>query len=89
MPKSQYGRKHREARAEMIRHHQPGDPCCLCGHPMWGPTRLIHADHIPGTDEYRGLAHGYPCETCGLTCNQRDGAVRGNRQRGVFRRWDL
>lgn len=89
MAKPQYGRKHQAARAKLLKDHQPGDPCCLCGHPMWGPTRRIHADHLPGTDEYRGLAHGYPCETCGRTCNQRDGAVRGNQLRGVIRRWDL
>lgn len=44
---------------------------------MWPPTSNLHADHIPGTDQYRGLAHGTRCETCGKRCNQSDGARRG------------
>jgi hypothetical protein len=71
-------REHREARAALLTIYQPGDPCCLCGHPMWPPTRNLHADHVPGTDEYRGLAHGsVPCETCGVKCNVVDGSRRG------------
>lgn len=74
--------KHREARAALIAAYQPGDPCCLCGHPMWplpnGKTSNLHADHIPGTDRYRGLAHGEPCDVCGVRCNQSDGARRGS-----------
>lgn len=93
MTKPQYGRAHQTARAELLSTYEPGDPCCLCGHAIWTTnTRLIHADHMPGTDQYRGLSHGYPCETCGLTCNQRDGAIRGNRLRGPnspVKRWVL
>lgn len=70
--------EHRAARAALIAAHQDGDPCCLCGHPMTGPTRYLHADHVPGTDRYRGLAHGTrPCPTCGRKCNVQDGAKRG------------
>ena len=69
--------QHRRARAALIAAWQPGDPCCLCGHPMWGPTSALHADHQPGTTDYRGLAHGTPCDTCGVSCNQLDGARRG------------
>lgn len=72
---------HKRARAALLKDYAPGDPCCLCDHPMWpkpdGSTSNLHADHIPGTDQYRGLAHGSACETCGRTCNQHDGAVRG------------
>lgn len=72
---------HREARAALLRAYQPGDPCCLCGHPMWprpdGRTDNLHADHEPGTTSYRGLAHGSPCQECGKNCNQVDGAKRG------------
>lgn len=74
-------RTHRMARAALLSVYQPGDPCCLCGHPMWPPTSDLHADHIPGTDRYRGLAHGSPCPTCGKSCNQSDGARRGNARR--------
>lgn len=81
---------HRKARAALLKAYQPGDPCCLCGHPMWPPTRLLHADHIPGTDQYRGLAHGGRCQTCGKRCNQSDGARRGRARQDtatVSRRW--
>lgn len=72
---------HRAARAALLRAYQPGDPCCLCGHPMWPPTKYLHADHEPGTDKYRGLAHGTkPCADCGQRCNVTDGARRGNRR---------
>lgn len=72
---------HRKARAMLLAAFTPGDPCCLCGHPMWplpnGKTSNLHADHIPGTTRYRGLAHGAKCQTCGKRCNQVDGAKRG------------
>lgn len=68
---------HRAARAALIAAFRDGDPCCLCGHPMHGPTRYLHADHLPGTTKYRGLAHGTRrCPTCGKRCNVRDGAKR-------------
>lgn len=73
--------EHRKARAALIKAYRPGDPCCLCGHPMWpnpdGSTSNLHADHTPGTNTYRGLAHGAPCPTCKKRCNQSDGAKRG------------
>lgn len=86
---------HKAARAALLAAFQPGDPCCLCGHPMWpgpgGDTSRLHADHIPGTTRYRGLAHGYPCPHCdGRRCNQSDGARRGRRAqdtRSTKRRW--
>jgi hypothetical protein len=42
-----------------------------------GKTDNLHADHVPGTTRYRGLAHGTPCPTCGKRCNQSDGGRRG------------
>ena len=85
-------RTHKQARARMLAAFEPGDPCCLCEHPMYplsdGRTSNLHADHIPGTDQYRGLAHGSPCPTCGRRCNQHDGAVRGRaRQSETPLRW--
>ena len=74
-------REHKQARARLIRHYRPGDPCCLCGHPMHPPTSALHADHDPDDPTgktYRGLAHGsLPCEVCGVRCNVVDGAERG------------
>lgn len=72
---------HRDGRAALLAAFTPGDPCCLCGHPMWpkpdGSLSHLHADHSPGTTRYRGLAHGEPCETCGERCNPVEGARRG------------
>jgi hypothetical protein len=74
--------EHLTGRAALIAAFTPGQPCCLCGHPMW-TTRYLEADHIPGTNQHRGLAHGtrHRCTTCRRACNQRDGAKRGNAQR--------
>lgn len=72
-----YGAAHTRARGILLAAFQPGDPCCLCGHPMYGPARLLDADHLPGTDQYRGLAHGAgACPTCGKHCNRSDGGKR-------------
>lgn len=60
--------EHAKARAALLAAFTPGDPCCLCARPMWTPKGL-HADHLPGTTQYRGLAHP--------ACNRRDGARRG------------
>lgn len=76
--------EHRAARAALVQAHEPGDPCCLCGHPMWDEVRYLHADHEPGTDQYRGLAHGTkPCQDCGIKCNVVDGARRGRARQEV------
>lgn len=78
--------EHRRARAALLAVHYDGAPCCLCGHPMHGPTRNLDADHLPGTDQYRGLAHGNGrCQTCGLRCNRVDGAKRGRARQNVSR----
>jgi hypothetical protein len=71
------------ARAALIAAFQPGQPCCLCGHPIT-TTRYVEAQHQPGTTRLAGLCHGtrQPCPTCGKRCNQADGARRGRaRQR--------
>ena len=81
--------EHRRARIALIAAFTPGDPCCLCGHPMWHSKRL-NADHLPGTNQYRGLAHGvgHRCTTCGRACNQVDAARRAReRQTSSPLRW--
>lgn len=72
--------EHRRARAALLAAFRPGDPCCLCGQPMYPPTRNLHADHIPGTNQYRGLAHGGPP----YYCNQRDGSRRARARQNVI-----
>lgn len=82
-----YGSTHVKARTALLARFTPGDPCCLCGHPMYGPTRNLDADHLPGTEQYRGLAHGNGrCQTCGLRCNRTDGASRGARKTNAQRK---
>jgi hypothetical protein len=76
--------QHRKARAALLAAYQPGDPCCLCGRPMYGPTRNLHADHDPHSGGYRGLAHGGPP----YWCNQRDGSRRARARQDASRlRW--
>jgi hypothetical protein len=71
---------HRQARAALLATFQPGDPCCLCDRPMYGPTRNLHADHWPGSDQYRGLSHA--------ACNRRDGSMRARARQTASRlRW--
>ena len=71
-------RKYLTDRAALIAAFQPGQPCCLCGHPIW-TARYVEAQHRPGTELLEGLAHGTRnrCTTCGKRCNQVDGAKRG------------
>lgn len=81
--------EHRRARAALLAAFTPGDPCCLCGHPMWH-TRRLNADHMPGTDQYRGLSHGvgHRCTVCGKACNQTDGSRRARARQDASRlRW--
>lgn len=83
--------KYRTDRAALIAAFQPGDPCCLCGHPMW-TTRYIEAQHRPGTETLVGLAHGTRnrCHTCGKGCNQTDGGKRARarqNRRSTNLRW--
>lgn len=68
---------HTAARKALLAAFTPGDPCCLCGHPMWH-TKYLEADHLPGTNTYRGLAHGarHRCGVCGKRCNQSDAGKR-------------
>ena len=80
-----------KARASLVAAFHPGDPCCLCGHPIT-TARYVEAQHIPGTDQLQGLAHGTrnPCPTCGKRCNQVDGAKRGRARqdtRSTTLRW--
>lgn len=86
-------REHVKARARMVEDYRPGDPCCICGHPMYPPTSALHADHDPNDPtgrRYRGLAHGSrPCQDCGVRCNVSDGARRGRARQDKPTSWNL
>lgn len=81
MARPQYGARHKAERTKWKRLVDAGQAtCCLCG--KWlVPGQPFDLDHVPGTDQYRGVA----CQSC----NRHDGAVRGNKMRGRSRRWDL
>ena len=70
--------KYLRDRAALVAAFRPGDPCCLCGHPI-RTARYVEAQHQPGTETLVGLAHGTRnrCPTCGKRCNQSDGGKRG------------
>ena len=76
-----YGARHKAERKKWYHLVASGTvDCCLCGERIH-PGESWDLDHKPGTTEYRGAAHS--------ACNRRDGAVRGNQQRGKGARWVL
>jgi hypothetical protein len=74
--------KYRRDRAALIAAFRPGQPCCLCGHPI-ETLSYVEAQHIPGTDTLLGLCHGTRnrCGVCRRPCNQTDAAIRSNQRR--------
>ena len=80
-----YGHGHRSERERRLAAYKQGDPCAHCGAPItWWPVsvarRYLDLPHNADRSGYLpGLAHRY--------CNRKDGAVRGNKQRGRVRTW--
>lgn len=74
---TRYGRKHREKRADAARRHHPNNPCVRCGHPLGPMGPHLHYDHDEAGG-YLGFSHGTPCPICGIKCNIRAGAIKGN-----------
>ena len=79
MPAARYGRTHQQLLAELRRVFRPGQLCpqvfmdgTVCGKPIWN-VQETHLGHAPWGG-YLGLTHA--------KCNLRDGAQRGNAQRG-------
>ncbi|HET7689321.1 MAG TPA: endonuclease domain-containing protein [Nocardioidaceae bacterium] len=66
-----YGSEHVAERERQI-DDAYGQPCHLCGQRMW-PHQKLALDHTEDRSGYRGMVHA--------TCNNRDGAQRGNRLR--------
>lgn len=68
-------KQHRDWRAALIAAFTPGQPCGLCGEPMYPPTRNLHADHTS-----MALTH--------RRCNVKDGArIARARQTSSRLRW--
>lgn len=65
-----YGAEHDRARASIPDAY--GDTCIHCGQRMWPHERLV-PDHTEDRSDYRGIVHA--------SCNAREGAQRGNRDR--------
>ncbi len=80
-----YGPAHRAERERRLRRYRPGDTCAIGGEPLpWWPVRLARQFLDLPHDHARG---GY---LPGLACrrhNRGEGAARGNRMRGMTRRW--
>ncbi|GAB3884548.1 hypothetical protein [Terrabacter terrigena] len=70
--------KYQADRTALVKAFKPGQACVLCGHPIH-VVKYVEAQHIPGTDQLLGLAHGTRnrCTVCRRPCNQTDGARRG------------
>jgi hypothetical protein len=80
MADPKYGYRHQQERLKWKRIVDQGDAvCCLCGRPL-PPGAAFHLDHLPGTDQYRGVA----CPKC----NTADGGRRRHRPK-VVTRWTL
>jgi hypothetical protein len=66
---------HRKLRKELLPRAY-GTRCIHCGYVMLEGMDL-DLDNVPGTDMYRGIVHA--------KCNHREGAIRGNKLRGLRR----
>ena len=68
-----YGIAHQRTRTHALRDLRPGQPCHLCGKPMW-PHQRLDLDHTTDRTAYRGLAHAH--------CNAVAGAISKTQRRG-------
>lgn len=68
-----YGAPHQKAKAHYLDRLRDGDPCCLCGRPMYrAQAKTLHLDHTTDRRSYRGLAHAQ--------CNLKAGASLGGQR---------
>lgn len=80
-----YGHQHRAERERRLAAYRPGDLCAHGGEPLqfWPIAVARRYLDLPHTDDRTGYLPGLACRRH----NRRDGAVRGNRQRGQATRW--
>ena len=76
-----YGSPHAGIRKQRALRHRPGDPCAIGGEPLWQPVAMLDLahDHVNG-----GYLPGLACRYH----NRAEGAIRGNRMRGLAKGWD-
>jgi len=70
-----YGWAHQQARADLLRDLEDGEPCARCGEPMyrWQAAQL-DADHVENSK-----AAGEPPDALShASCNRSHGATQGN-----------
>ncbi len=76
------GAPHQQQSKRMRKNMRQGQPCCICGQPMyhWQPIELDHLvpRALGGIGGPTALAHQH--------CNRRQGAILGNRLRARRRR---
>lgn len=67
------GWRHQQERAALLAKLIPGQPCPLCGYPMYHPEQRLDLDHhIP-----RALGGEGPRRLVHARCNRRAGALLG------------
>lgn len=80
-----YGSDHRALRERRLSAYRPGDRCAHGGEPMWWWPLAVARRYLdlPHTADRTGYLPGLSCRYH----NRKDGAVRGNKQRGRVRAW--
>jgi len=80
-----YGQDHRAERERRLAQYRPGDRCAHGGEPLtWWPLAVARRYlDLPHTADRSGYLPGLACRRH----NRADGAVRGNKMRGVARTW--
>ena len=80
-----YGPSHQAERERRLMLYRPGDLCAHGGEPLtWWPLPAARRFlDLPHTADRSGYLPGLSCRYH----NRRDGAVRGNRLRGLARQW--
>ena len=78
-----YDHRHKQARAQAAKRHQPTDPCARCRQPLGPMSRHLHYDHHPSGIGYLGFAHAH----CNSVAGAREGRRRQTQAVKALRRW--
>lgn len=80
-----YGHLHQSERERRLALYRPGDICAHGGEPLlyWPLAYARRFLDLPHTADRTGYLPGLSCRRH----NRADGAIRGNRSRGIARAW--
>lgn len=80
-----YHHQHQRERERRLAVYRPGDVCAHGGEQMWWwPLNVARRFlDLPHTADRSGYLRGLSCRRH----NRADGAIRGNRMRGIARQW--